>query len=93
MMRPRHLVALLYCALPVVAQAQNKVNQDSLILRDFSRRIGDYAKLHKTVRSENHGLKPTDSALAPIPASAGRCHGGRRQRALASVTGAGRAIP
>ncbi len=63
-MRRRLWIALFCCILQAAAQSQNKVNPESLTLNDFSRRIGDYVKLHKSVRSEIHGLKPTDSPEA-----------------------------
>jgi hypothetical protein len=45
-------------------QAGDAVNQDSAVLKDFSRRIADYVKLHKNVRSEIHRLQPTNSPAA-----------------------------
>jgi len=40
------------------------VNRGAVILKDFDRRIGDYVKVHKTVQSEVHRLKPTKSPEA-----------------------------
>jgi hypothetical protein len=40
------------------------VNRGAVILKDFDRRVGDYVKVHKTVQSEVHRLKPTKSAEA-----------------------------
>jgi len=51
------------CAITAAAQAP-AVNQDSLILKDFSRRVADYVKLHKTAQSEIRRLKPTNSPEA-----------------------------
>lgn len=44
--------------------SQEKVNQSSLILRDFDQRLSDYQKLHKVAAAEIHGLKPTSSPEA-----------------------------
>ena len=60
-MRVWHLAALLGCA---VAQSQNKVDRDAQIFQDFSPRVGQYVKLHNTVKSQIHRLKPTKSAEA-----------------------------
>jgi len=66
-MRP-WLIALLCCAVPAMtpdlAHAHDKANRESPALQDFSRRIADYEKLHQTVQSEIHRLKPTKSAEA-----------------------------
>jgi len=63
MTRAAQLVVFLVCATTAAAQAP-AVNQDSLILKDFSRRVGDYVKLHRTAQSEVHRLKPTNSPEA-----------------------------
>jgi hypothetical protein len=63
-MRRRHWIAFLGCLLAASLQAEDKVNQDSAVLKDFSRRIDDYTKLHKRVRSEIHRLKPASSPAA-----------------------------
>jgi hypothetical protein len=47
-----------------VAVAQEKVNPGSLVQADFTRRVADYLKLHKTALSEAHPLKPTNSSQA-----------------------------
>ena len=39
-------------------------NRGAEIIQDFDQRIGDYVKLHKTVQSEVHRLKPTKSPEA-----------------------------
>jgi hypothetical protein len=57
MMRPWHVIALLCCALPAAAGEPGN-------LQDFDRRIGDYVKLHNSVASEVHRLKPTTSVEA-----------------------------
>jgi hypothetical protein len=41
--------------------AQDKVNPGSAAVADFEHRVADYVKLHKTIRSRIHGLKPTNS--------------------------------
>jgi hypothetical protein len=51
------------CAIAAAAQAP-EVNQDSLVIKDFNRRVADYMKMHKTVQSDIHRLKPTDSPEA-----------------------------
>jgi len=61
-MKLSRLIPPLLCALPLAAQAPEKVNRDAQILADFDQRAKDYAKLHKTARAEVHGLKPTKSA-------------------------------
>jgi hypothetical protein len=69
------LIMPAFCALlsiaeivaPVVlppVEAQEKVNSDSLLIEDFSKRVADYGKLHKAARSQAHALKPTNSAEA-----------------------------
>jgi len=64
MRRALHLVLLLSCAAAMAAQSTEKVNQDSLVLKVFSRRVGDYVRLLKTVQPEIHRLKPTNSPEA-----------------------------
>jgi hypothetical protein len=56
------LTALFYCTAPFVASSQKDVNQHALILQDFAKRTAEYLRLHNTIRSEVHGLKPTKSA-------------------------------
>jgi hypothetical protein len=51
-------------AMPQTAKASETVNQGAALLQDFQRRVGDYMKLHKTVQSEVHRLKPTKSPEA-----------------------------
>jgi hypothetical protein len=56
--------AWIFCAvlaLAMAARPQQPVNQGSLVLEDFHKRVADYVELHKTARSEVHGLKPTKS--------------------------------
>ena len=53
-MMARLVLPLLACALPAAAQ----------VLKDFDDHVKDYVKLHKTARSEVHGLKPTPSSEA-----------------------------
>ena len=55
---------LLACALYPADSQQSKANQDSLVLQDFSRRAADYVAIHKTVRAQVHGIKPTSSPEA-----------------------------
>src|SRR5438309_750178 len=50
----------MFCML-AIAEAQEKVNSDALVLEDFGKRVADYVKLHKAARSQVHGLKPTNS--------------------------------
>lgn len=44
--------------------AQTTVNQSSLVLQDFTKRVNDYVAIHKTARAEVHGLKPTSNPEA-----------------------------
>lgn len=57
-------IVLPVCALAQAARAQEKVDQGPTILKDFDRRVADYVKLHKTIRSQVRGLKPTKSPEA-----------------------------
>jgi hypothetical protein len=57
----RAAASLLFIALPLMARPQDTVNPGSLVLQDFHKRVADYVELHKTARSEVHGLKPTKS--------------------------------
>jgi hypothetical protein len=57
------LALLISCALAPVG-AQEKVNQDSVILQGFANRVADYVKLHKEVRSQVQPMKQTDSVQA-----------------------------
>src|SRR5260370_804883 len=56
----------MFCMLLAIAKAQEKVNPDSLLLGDFGKRVADYVKLHKSARSQVHGLKPTNSPEAIV---------------------------
>src|ERR1041385_5762460 len=47
-----------------IAGAQDKVNQNALIVQDFQKRVADYVTVHKKARGEIHGLKPTPSPEA-----------------------------
>jgi len=47
--------------LAITLPEQEKVNQASQVFQDFGRRVSDYLKLQKSVRSQMHGLKPTQS--------------------------------
>jgi hypothetical protein len=58
------LVAL--CAAWLAAGAQENVNRDSLILKDFEQRVSEYVKLHNNARSDVRGLKPTNSTEAIV---------------------------
>jgi hypothetical protein len=40
---------------------QTPVNQTSIVLEDFTKRVNAYVAVHKTARSEVHGLKPTSN--------------------------------
>jgi len=44
--------------------AQTPVNQTSLVLEDFTKRVNAYVAVHKTARAEVHGLKPTSNPEA-----------------------------
>jgi len=57
----KRLISIVFpvCVLAHAVQDQDKVNQSSLILKDFDLRVAAYVKLHKSVRSKIHGLKPT----------------------------------
>jgi hypothetical protein len=52
-------LALPLCALALAAHGQDKVNQTSLIFKDFDDRIAEYVKVHKSARSRVPALKPT----------------------------------
>lgn len=56
-------VAWLALAISLVALAQ-KVNQDSLVLEDFKRRVVAYVKLQNVAKSGMQNLRPTDSQSA-----------------------------
>lgn len=60
-MTPIAVVLLVSCALPLAATAQETVNRESPVLKDFEKRVADYVKLHRLAMSEIHGLKPTAS--------------------------------
>jgi len=64
MRRKQHLLVLLFSVMAAIAQASNNGNQDSLVLKDFNRRVADYVRLHKIALSEIHRLKPTNSPEA-----------------------------
>lgn len=49
------------CILLLVSGGQEKVDPHSAALEQFTKRITEYAMLHKRIKSEMHGLKPTDS--------------------------------
>lgn len=51
-------------AMAQTAVSPETVNQGALILKDFEKRVADYVKVHKTVQSEVHRLKPTKSPEA-----------------------------
>jgi len=78
----RWLIAILAAcpALTQTAGAQETVNQGAVILKDFDRRVADYVKLHKTVRAEVHGLKPTKSPEAIEHYERSLAHGIRAAR-------------
>jgi hypothetical protein len=59
-----HLFLFLFLFLPCLAQQPVGLTPDSLVLKDFSRRVADYVKLHKAAQSEIHALKPTGSQEA-----------------------------
>jgi hypothetical protein len=50
---------LLICALAANAWAQPQINPHSLVLEDFTKRVAEYVKLHKTVEAKLPKLKPT----------------------------------
>ena len=64
MRRQAHLLVLLCCSIAAIAQAPDNGNQNSLVLKDFNRRVAGYVKLHKTALAEIHRLKPTNSTEA-----------------------------
>jgi hypothetical protein len=64
MKRPAPLIFFACFIVVVSAQTPERVDRDSLIVKDFDRRIADYVKLHKVVQSEIHRLKPTNSSEA-----------------------------
>ncbi len=55
------LQALILFPLFVTAAPQDKINQASLQLEDFNKRVTRYVAIHKTARSQVRGLKPTAS--------------------------------
>jgi hypothetical protein len=62
-MRPVEVTLLLWMFAPLVA-AQDKppaVNADAAILQDFTKRVGEYVKLHKSVEDSLPRLKKTES--------------------------------
>jgi hypothetical protein len=61
---PLKSTLLVSCSLALLTGAQEKVNQDALILQDFNKRVTDYVKLHKAARSQEQPLKPAGSAEA-----------------------------
>jgi hypothetical protein len=64
-MRPLISIVLpLCCGLSQAVRAPTKVDQGSVIPKAFDRRVSDYVKLRKAVRSRIHRLKPTQSAEA-----------------------------
>ena len=62
MRRAARVAAFWACA--VSAAAQGTEDQNALVLKDFSRRVADYVKVHKTAISEVKRLKPTNSSEA-----------------------------
>lgn len=54
------------CAAALFAQVQTQpgVNQDALIIQDFTKRVADYVKIHKSAQDQIHRLKPTESPSA-----------------------------
>jgi hypothetical protein len=46
-----------FCMLLPIAEAQEKVNADSLLIEDFGKRVADYVKLHKAATSQVHGFE------------------------------------
>lgn len=60
-MKPASRGLFVCCCVAAGIWAQEKVNQDSLILSEFQRRVSDYVKLHNRVRAQIRGLKPTSS--------------------------------
>jgi len=63
MRRPAQPIPILFFAITVAAQGAVE-DRDSLLVKDFNRRVADYVKLHKTAQSEIHRLKPTNSPEA-----------------------------
>ena len=61
MTRRAPVVLLLAYGMTAAAQGQEKVNRDSLVLKDFSGRVADYVKVHKAAQADVHRLKPTNS--------------------------------
>ena len=80
-MRQWRSITLVCCALPAMAQAQNKVDPDALTLQDFTKRVAGYVRLHNTVKAGVHRLKPTQSAEAIERYQHRFAHGLREARA------------
>lgn len=57
-------VIFLACTTAAAAQTPPAVNPDSATIQDFERRVANYVKLHKSVQSQIHRLKPTNSPAA-----------------------------
>jgi len=64
MKRLKWPILVLSGAIAALAQQPQQANPDSPVVKDFSRRVADYVKLHKTAVSEIHRLKPTNSPAA-----------------------------
>jgi hypothetical protein len=56
------------------------MTQGNVILQDFNRRIADYRKLHQTVESQIHRMKPTKSPEAIEHYEHSLAHGIRQAR-------------
>lgn len=59
-------LVVLCCILAAAAPAQEKVNPDAQVLRDFSKRAEDYVQLHNDIRGQVHPLKKAESAAAIV---------------------------
>jgi hypothetical protein len=64
MNRPAYVALCLAWAIRAAAQGPEPANPDSPAIKDFSRRVAEYVKVHKTAQSEIHRLKPTNSPAA-----------------------------
>jgi len=63
-MSTRCCAALIYCTWVLMLLAQDNAIDAESVLKNFTKRVGDYVELHNRVKGEVHGLKPTSSAEA-----------------------------
>jgi hypothetical protein len=79
-MRPLILLCAVCSAMAQTVAGPQTVNPGAVVLKDFDRRVADYVKLHKTVQSDVHRLKPTKSSEAIAHYEHSLAHGIRDAR-------------